>query len=73
MSLLNFQLLQLLLLLHQLPTSFAASDTYANVAATTATFVWSDLSASGHSTTTTDWVNSYLVKNLPTDTQTLTY
>jgi hypothetical protein len=57
----------------QLPTSFAASDTYANVAATTATFVWSDLSASGHSTTTTDWVNSYLVKNLPTDTQTLTY
>ncbi len=57
----------------QLPTSFAASNDYATVAATTATFVWSDLSASGHSTTTTDWVNSYLVKNLPTDTQTLTY
>lgn len=57
----------------QLPTSFAASNDYTTVAATTATFVWSDLSASGHSTSTTDWVNSYLVKNLPTDTQTLTY
>ncbi|MFM7088604.1 MAG: peptidoglycan-binding protein [Candidatus Paceibacterota bacterium] len=57
----------------QLPTSYAASNDYATVAATTATFVWSDQSASGHSTSTTDWVNSYLVKNLPTDTQVLTY
>ncbi len=57
----------------QLPTSYAASNDYTTVAATTATLVWSDLSASGHSTSTTDWVNSYLVKNLPTDTQTLTY
>ncbi len=57
----------------QLPTSFAASNDYTTVAATTATLVWSDLSASSHSTSTTDWANSYLVKNLPTDTQVLTY
>ncbi|MDQ3076317.1 MAG: peptidoglycan-binding protein [bacterium] len=57
----------------QLPTSFAASNDYATVAATTATFVWTDQSAASHSTTTTDWSNSYLVKNLPTDTQVLTY
>ncbi|MFH1677348.1 MAG: hypothetical protein ABH888_00885 [Patescibacteria group bacterium] len=54
------------------PSSFAASDTYAIVAATTASFVWSDQSANSHSVTTSDWTNGYLVKNLPTDSQTLT-
>jgi hypothetical protein len=34
-------------------------------------FVWSDNSASLHSTTTADWTTDYLVKNLPTDTQSL--
>lgn len=38
----------------------------------TASFIWSDVSASSHSTTTTDWNNSYLVKNLPTNSQSLT-
>jgi len=36
-----------------------------------ASFVWSDLSASSHSLTTSDWTNGFLVKNLPTDTQNL--
>jgi len=39
----------------------------------TATFVWTDQSASAHDATTDDWNHGYLVKNLPTDTQTLTY
>jgi hypothetical protein len=34
-------------------------------------FVWSDMSAQGHSTATADWTNGHLVKNLPTDTQSL--
>ncbi|MDD4387563.1 MAG: hypothetical protein PHD15_07435, partial [Clostridia bacterium] len=34
-------------------------------------FVWSDVSALGHSTTTTDWAGDFLVKNLTTDSQTL--
>lgn len=54
------------------PSSFAASAAYATVAATTASFAWSDMSATSHSATTLDWSNSYLVKNLATDAQTLT-
>jgi hypothetical protein len=47
------------------------------LAATTATaspasFVWSDLSAQNHSVSTSDWNKDFLVKNLPTDSQTLT-
>lgn len=53
------------------PSSFVASDTYANVAGTAATFVWSDISVAGHAVGTSDWNNGYLVKNLPTDSQTL--
>ena len=68
----------------QAPSAHAASDTYANVAAsgsfantyagfgTTPSFVWSDVSASGHATTTADWNNDYLVRSLPLDSQTLT-
>jgi hypothetical protein len=55
------------------PSSFAASAAYATVAATTSSFTWTDTSASGHDATTLDWSNDYLVKNLPTDTQVLTY
>lgn len=55
------------------PSSYAAPAAYATVAATSASFVWSDVSASSHSTSTTDWSNDYLVKTLPTDTQTLIF
>ena len=55
------------------PSSYVAPAAYATVAGTTATFVWTDTSASGHSASTLDWNNAYLVKNLPTDTQVLTY
>jgi len=48
--------------------SDAASDLTSN------NFVWSDMSAQGHSTSSSskDWTNGYLVKTLPTDTQSLT-
>jgi hypothetical protein len=36
-----------------------------------ASFVWSDQNKAAHSSTTTDWTNGVLVKNLPTSTQTL--
>lgn len=52
------------------PSSFVAPTDYATVDAA-ATFIWSDQSAQGHSTTTTDWSNGFLVKNLPTSTQSL--
>jgi hypothetical protein len=53
------------------PSSAAAANTYAVVAATSASFVWSDMSLVGHDATTADWLNDYKVKNLPTDTQTV--
>lgn len=34
-------------------------------------FVWSDISASSHATTTPDWSNDYLIRTLPLDSQTL--
>lgn len=66
------------------PSVFAASVAYATVAAagsfaetyagygTAASFIWSDVSASGHATTTTDWSNDFLVRSLPLNSQTLT-
>lgn len=53
------------------PSSYAAPAAYATVAATTSSFTWTDVSAQSHSATTTDWNNGFLVKNLPTDSQTL--
>ncbi|OGZ20436.1 MAG: hypothetical protein A2494_00980 [Candidatus Lloydbacteria bacterium RIFOXYC12_FULL_46_25] len=50
---------------------FVNSAVAASVGAT-ATFVWSDESSSPHSELTMDWNNDYLVKNIPTDTQSLT-
>ena len=51
-------------------TTQGASAAYVT---TLGNFVWSDMSAQGHNTTTTeDWTNGYLVKTLPTDTQSLT-
>ena len=51
--------------------SFAAPNTAAAVSTTNA-FIWSDESIIGHSFTTADWMGDYLVKNLPTDSETMT-
>jgi hypothetical protein len=58
---------------HSIPTlgSFAAPNQAASVSATNA-FIWSDESVIGHSFTTADWMGDYLVKNLPTDSETMT-
>jgi len=53
------------------PSSFANSVAVASVSGTPS-FVWSDVSAQSHSTTTLDWTNGFQVKNLPTSTQTMT-
>lgn len=52
-------------------SSYEAPTDFSSI--TGASFVWSDTSASGHSYNTDDWMNDYLVKNLPTDEQTLSY
>lgn len=55
-------------------TSIAQDGTYGLSTAAgsvSGTFVWSDKSASGHSESTSDWTNGFLVKNLPTDSQAL--
>ncbi len=52
--------------------SYAAPNTYAVAAAAAGSFIWSDESIIGHDATTADWMNDFLVKNLPTDSQTLT-
>jgi hypothetical protein len=56
-------------------TAYDAPDAYADVLTddATATFVWTDQSIVSHSETTDDWNHGYLVKNLPTDTQSLSY
>lgn len=53
------------------PSGFASPVSAVTATATSASFVWSDVSAQSHSLTTSDWNNDYLVKNLPTDSQTL--
>ncbi|MEN9582159.1 MAG: trimeric autotransporter adhesin [Candidatus Parcubacteria bacterium] len=56
------------------PDTYAAPVAYATVAAANsaqATFIWTDTSAVSHDATTLDWNNALLVKNLPTDTQTM--
>lgn len=53
---------------------YVAPATYTTVAATAETFAWTDQSLVSHDTTTTlDWNNDNLVKNIPTDAQTLSY
>ena len=56
-------------------TAYDAPDAYADVLTDDAssTFVWTDQSASSHDATTNDWNHDYLVDNLPTDTQVLSY
>lgn len=51
----------------------AAPAAYATVAGLTGTFVWTDQNLVSHSATTLDWNNDNLVKNIPTDSQTLSY
>ncbi len=53
------------------PSSYVAPAAYATVAGTTSSFTWSDMSASSHSESTTDWSNGFGIKNLPTNTWTL--
>ncbi len=48
-------------------TTHAAPNTYGSVNAD-ATFVWSDMSAAGHSEETSDWNDDYLIDYIPTDT-----
>lgn len=52
-------------------TTQSAADDYTTVAATTASVVWTDGSASGHASTTDDWMNDYLIRTIDVS-QTLT-
>jgi hypothetical protein len=52
-------------------SSFSAPTDYASVAAGS-TFTWSDESVIPHTGASADWNDNYLVKNIPTDGQTLT-
>ena len=51
--------------------SFVAATDAVTVQTTGATFVWSDESSQPHSATTADWNNDFLVRNLPTDSLTM--
>ncbi len=53
-------------------TSFSAPISSVTATNNTASFVWSDTSAQNHSLTTADWNRDFLVRNLATDSQTLT-
>jgi hypothetical protein len=55
---------------NQVPTTAGAAANLAVPAASN--LVWSDLSVTPHSAATSDWFNDYLVKNIPTDSQTVT-
>ncbi|MBI4093231.1 MAG: peptidoglycan-binding protein, partial [Candidatus Kerfeldbacteria bacterium] len=52
-------------------SAHAAQNPYAGVTGSP-TFIWSDESSVAHDDTTADWMGDWLVKNIPTDTQTLT-
>jgi hypothetical protein len=54
------------------PSAFVAPAAYATVAGTGSSFTWTDTSLVSHDETTLDWNNAFLVKTLPTSTQTLT-
>ncbi len=51
---------------------YAAPTSAPTVQGSSATFVWSDESIVPHTNQTIDWNNDYLVKNLPTDSLTMT-
>jgi hypothetical protein len=50
----------------------AAAASVTDGAAGTPSFVWSDMSASSHTTLTADWTNDAYLKNLPSDSWTMT-
>jgi hypothetical protein len=57
-------------------TTHSASKAYVNVAGTLgdtadSSFTWTDRSSNNHGVATPDWNDDYKVKNLPTDTQTM--
>ncbi len=52
--------------------SAGSFGTAATSTAASGSFVWSDMSADNHSTTTADWFGDYLVKNIPTGTLNMT-
>jgi len=55
-------------------SSYAIPDDYTAVAGTATSFAWSDKADVSHdatSTSITDWNNNFLVKNIPTDSHTL--
>ncbi len=59
---------------HNFPSSglgYVASAPYSSVGVSSA-FIWSDESSQPHDNTTQDWNNDYLVKNLPTDSLSMT-
>lgn len=61
---------------YSIDTAVATGDSDVSIAvAATDMFdcIWSDNSATSHSTTTADWTNGYLVNDLATDTHTLSY
>ncbi len=51
---------------------FTAPTNAVTVQTTNSTFVWSDESVTPHTAITADWNNDNLIKNLPTDNETLT-
>jgi hypothetical protein len=53
------------------PSGFIAPTDASSATITATSFVWTDLAAQSHAFSTSDWNNAYLVKNLPTDSQTL--
>lgn len=54
------------------PSAHIASAVFTTAETSAPSFVWSDVSDAIHDTGTTDWTNDNNVKNLPTNTQTLT-
>lgn len=57
-------------------SSYAAADAYLDIDSAVhdglVDFIWTDRSANSHDTTTNDWNTDYKIKNLSTDTQTMT-
>jgi hypothetical protein len=49
--------------------TIGASALTATTVPVTSAFIWSDQSAQGHGTATSDWTSEFLVKTLPTSTQ----
>lgn len=52
-------------------TEWSAPKSATAIEAETTSLVWSDQSVLGHSSTTPDWMNDYLIRNLPLEAQTL--